>query len=52
MKYRILRSVALLVLLAFVSSCGEGRWKRYHYREHYVHKKRYRSFHQHHNRDW
>ncbi len=52
MKYSLLRFIAFIVLLAFVCSCGEGRWRRYHYREHYVHKKRYRPWHQRHHRDW
>lgn len=52
MKYRILQIVALLILLANLSSCGQGRWQRYKYRGHYINKKQYRKFHTHHNRDW
>jgi hypothetical protein len=39
-------------LLAFLDSCGMGRWRRYKYRGHYVHRKKYRPMHQRHNRDW
>jgi hypothetical protein len=52
MKFNLLRLIVLVMLLALVSSCGEGRWRRYGYREHYIHKSRYRKFHEHHNRDW
>ncbi|GAA4469281.1 hypothetical protein GCM10023093_28420 [Nemorincola caseinilytica] len=52
MKYKILRIIALIVLMANLSSCYMGTWARYRHKGHYVHKKKYRSYHKHHNRDW
>ncbi len=52
MKFRILRILALLFLMANLSSCYMGTWARYKNKRHYVHKKKYRSYHKHRNRDW
>lgn len=52
MKYRILQIIALFVLLGTMSSCYKNTWARYGHKSHYIHKKKYHSFHKHHNRDW
>jgi hypothetical protein len=53
MNHKVLRLITLLILIAAItSSCGEGRWRRMHYRENYVHKHRYRAWHNHRHRDW
>lgn len=52
MKYRILRVIALFLLLINLSSCFEGRWANYKNRHHYIHKKHYYRMHMHHNGDW
>ena len=52
MKYKILRTIALLLLMANLSSCYMGTWRRYGHKSHYVKKKKYYSFHKHRNRDW
>ncbi len=52
MKYRILRLIALFVLLVSISSCFEGRWANYKKGYHYGHRKNYRRYHEHGRGDW
>jgi len=52
MKYKILRVIALLLLLVHLSSCFQGRWRHYHDKHFYMHKKHFSKWHRRHNGDW
>ncbi|MCD6011726.1 MAG: hypothetical protein K0Q79_1588 [Flavipsychrobacter sp.] len=50
---KILRIVALLLILVNLSSCFQGKWQKYRKNTHYIKKgKKYQKYHSRRNGDW